>query len=132
VEDRALANLPNTPRLANQLPRAVVRHLFIVFLTCCACATQSITVGVISGGRLTDDVLTFPAPVANSVGAQAAFRLQSRFYDVGPMIELRLNPGFAVEFDALYHRKGFFPRLITTAVITPPGSATIFGNFRCC
>lgn len=85
-----------------------MRHLFIVFLTCCACAAQSIVVGVIGGGRLTDDVLSFPSPEANGVSAEAAFRLESRFYDVGPMIEIGVTHGFAVEFDALYHRQGFF------------------------
>jgi hypothetical protein len=85
-----------------------VRYLFIVFLTCCGCVAQSITVGVIGGGRLTDDVLLFPAPEANGPSAAAAFRLESRFYDVGPMIEVGITHGFAVEFDALYHRQGFF------------------------
>jgi hypothetical protein len=84
-----------------------VRYLFIVFLTCCACAAQSIAVGVLGGGRLTDDVLSFPSPEANGVSAEAAFRLESRFYDVGPTIEIGLTHGFAVEFDALYHRQGF-------------------------
>jgi hypothetical protein len=86
-----------------------VRYLFIVCLTCCVCAAQSIAVGAIGGGRLTDDVLTFPAPVLNGVvSTESAFRLESRFYDVGPMIEIGLTHGFAVEFDAVYHRQGFF------------------------
>ncbi len=84
-------------------------YLFIVFLNCCACAAQSITVGVIGGGRLTDDVSTFPAPVLNGVvSTESAFRRELRFYDVGPMIEIGLTHGFAVECDALYHRQGFF------------------------
>jgi hypothetical protein len=86
---------------------AAVRYLFIVFLTCSACAAQSISVGAIGGARLTDDVLSFPSPEANGASAEAAFRLESRFYDVGPMIEIGLTHGFAVEFDALYHRQGF-------------------------
>jgi hypothetical protein len=85
-----------------------VRYLFIVFLTCCGCAAQSIAVGVIGGARLTNDVLLFPAPEANGVSTEAAFKLASRFYDVGPMIEICLTHGFAVELDALYHRQGFF------------------------
>src|ERR1700678_2930413 len=85
-----------------------MRYLFIVFLTCCACAAQSIAGGVIGGARLTDDVLLFPNPAANGASADAAFRLESRFYDVGPMIEVGITHGFAVEFDALYHRQGFF------------------------
>jgi hypothetical protein len=94
--------------MASELPRALVRYLFVGFLTCCACAAQSIAVGVIGGGRLTDDVLSFPSPEANGVSAEAAFRLELRFYDVGPMIEIGLAHGFAVEFDAVYHRQGFF------------------------
>lgn len=85
-----------------------MRYLLVVFLTCCACAAQSIAVGVIGGGRVTDDVLSFPSPEANGVSLESAFRLESRFYDVGPMIEIGLIHGFAVEFDAVYHRQGFF------------------------
>jgi hypothetical protein len=88
-------------------PGPPVRSLLVVFLTCCGCAAQSIAVGVIGGVRLTDDVSLFPAPEANGVSAEAAFKLESRFYDVGPMIEVGLTHGFAVEFDALYHRQGF-------------------------
>ncbi len=64
--------------------------------------------GAIGGGRLTGDVLSFPSPEANGLSAGSAFRLESRFYDVGPMIEMDLTHGLAVEFDALYHRQGFF------------------------
>jgi hypothetical protein len=85
-----------------------VRSLLVIFLTCCGCAAQSIAIGVIGGARLTDDVSLFPAPEVNVASADAAFRLESRFYDVGPMIEIGLTHGFAVEFDALYHRQGFF------------------------
>jgi hypothetical protein len=94
--------------MANELPRAVVRYLFIALLTCCACDAQSIAVGAIGGGCLTDDVSTFPAPGLNGVSVGSAFRLESRFYDVGPMIEIGLPLGLAVEFDAVYHRQGFF------------------------
>jgi hypothetical protein len=94
--------------MANELPHAVVRCLFLVFLTCGTCAAQSIAVGAIGGGRLTDDVLTFPPPEANSVTVGAAFRLESKFYDVGPTIEIGLAHGFAVEIDAVYHRLGLF------------------------
>jgi hypothetical protein len=97
--------------MANEMhpfARALVRYLFVVFLTCYACAAQSIAVGAIGGGRLTDDVLSFPAPGANGTSVQSAFRLDSRFYDIGPMIEIGLTSGFAVEFDALYHRQGVF------------------------
>ncbi len=85
-----------------------MRYFFIVLLTCWACAAQSIAVGAIGGGRLTGDVSTFPAPGAYSASAAAAFTLESKFYDVGPTIEIGLAHGFAVEFDALYHRQGFF------------------------
>jgi hypothetical protein len=68
--------------MADELHRAVVRYLLIAFITCCTCAAQSITVGA-SGGGLTDDVLTFPAPGLNGLNIGSAFRLESRFYDVG-------------------------------------------------
>ena len=86
-----------------------MRLLFFVLLTCCACAAQSIALGAIGGGRLTADVLPFPSPELNGLNAaSSAFQLESRFYDIGPMIEIGLTHAFAVEFDALYHRQGFF------------------------
>jgi hypothetical protein len=85
-----------------------VLYLFIAFLTCCACAAQSIAVGAVGGGRITGDVLTFPSPGADSAGVASAFRLESRFYDVGPTIEVGLTHGLAMEFDAVYHRQGLF------------------------
>jgi hypothetical protein len=94
--------------MADELHRAFVRYLLIAFITCCTCAAHSITVGAIGGGGLTDDVLTFPAPGLNGLNIGSAFRLESRFYDVGPMIEIGLTHGLAVEFDAVYHRRGFF------------------------
>jgi len=85
-----------------------VGYLLIVFLTCCACAAQSIAIGAIGGGRLTDDVSSFRSPESNIVGVEPGVQLQSRFYAVGPTIEIGLPHGFAVEFDAVYHRQGFF------------------------
>lgn len=78
------------------------------FLTCCFCAGQSITIGVIGGGRVTDDVSSFNTPEANLVSGVPAFRLESRFYDVGPAIEIGLPHRLGIEFDALYHRQAFF------------------------
>jgi hypothetical protein len=101
------SNLQEMPEWRTNCPHAVMR-LLAFFLTCCACAGQSIAVGVVGGGRFTDDVLTFPAPALNGLNVESAFRLESRFYDVGPTIEIGLTHGFAVEFDALYHRQGFF------------------------
>src|SRR5579864_6780893 len=63
----------------------------LLFLTCCACAAQSITIGVLGGGRATDDV-TFWA------------KSESRRYVAGPTLEVGLPFGFALEADALYHR----------------------------
>lgn len=77
-----------------------MRFLFVFFLTYCACAAQSISVGAIGGGRVTDDVLS-------QTGKLTEFT-QSRFYDVGAQVEIGLTNKFAVEFDALYHRLGFF------------------------
>jgi hypothetical protein len=85
-----------------------VRYLCLVLLTCCTSAAQSISIGAIGGGRLTDDVLTFPSPAANSASVASAFRLESKFYDVGPTLEIGLAHGLAVEIDAIYHRQGFY------------------------
>jgi hypothetical protein len=73
---------------------AGMRHFSILFLSCCACAGQSLSIGITGGGRPTDDVTSSATP-------------ESRRYVVGPMIELGLPLGFAVEFDALYHRNGY-------------------------
>jgi len=73
---------------------ADMRHFFLLSLTCCACAGQSLSLGVTGGGRPTDDVTSSATP-------------ESRRYVVGPMIELALPLGFAVEVDALYHRNGY-------------------------
>ena len=84
-----------------------MRYL-LFFLTCCICAAQSIAIGGIGGARVTDDVLSFNTPEANVVNGVPAFRLESRFYLVGPKIAIGLPHGLSVEFDALYHRQGFF------------------------
>lgn len=77
-----------------------MRYLCVLFLACCACAAQAVSVGAIGGGRVTDDV--------SSYTGRATELPQSRFYDVGAQVEIGLNHGFAVEVDALYHRLGFF------------------------
>jgi hypothetical protein len=73
---------------------AGMRHFSIFSLSCCACAGQSLFIGVVGGGRATDDVTSSATP-------------ESRRYVAGPMIELGLPRGFAIEFDALYHRNGY-------------------------
>jgi hypothetical protein len=73
---------------------AGMRHFLILSLTCCACAGQSLFIGVTGGGRPTDDVTSSATP-------------ESRRYAAGPTIEVGLPFGFAVEFDALYHRNGY-------------------------
>ena len=93
--------------MASELPRTRVRYLFLVFLTCCACAAQSIAVGAMGGWRLTDDVSAFPPSGPNSLSSEPGFRPEWRFYDVGGMVEIGLTRGLAVEVDALYHRSGF-------------------------
>lgn len=70
-------------------------HDFLILsLTCCACVGQSVSIGVVGGGRLTDDVTSGATP-------------ESRRYIIGPTVEVGLSLGFAVEFDALYHRQGY-------------------------
>jgi len=85
-----------------------VRYL-LFFATCSICAAQSIAIGAIGGGRVTDDVVSFNTPESNLlVSGVPVFRVESRFYDIGPAIEIGLPRGLAIEFDALYHRQGFF------------------------
>jgi hypothetical protein len=61
---------------------------------------QSISIGAIGGVRVTDDM----------TGAISA----SRWYAVGPALEISLPLGFGAELDALYRREGY---------------QTAFGNF---
>jgi hypothetical protein len=70
--------------------RLIVLFLLIVPI----CCSQTVFVGAIAGGRLTDDVAGSARP-------------ESRRYIVGPMIELGLPLGFGVEFEATYHRHGY-------------------------
>lgn len=64
-------------------------------LTSCVCFGQTISIGVIGGVRATDDL--------TGGGATSV----SKRYAVGPMLEVGLPFGLAVEADALYRRAGF-------------------------
>jgi OmpW family len=66
---------------------------------------QLVSVGVLGGVRLTDGF---------------RFNDESRIYDVGPSVEVRLPAGFAVEADALYQRVGYSQAFINF-VQTSPG-----------
>jgi hypothetical protein len=89
------------------LPSDNMRFLYSsVFLLCsCACLAQPVTIGVKGGIRATDDISS------NGLFATAS---ESKRYVVGPMLELGLPFGLAVEVDALYRREGY---------------RTTFGNF---
>jgi opacity protein-like surface antigen len=80
--------------VASRVPIDGMRLLFVFSLMCYACAGQTLAIGIAGGGRPTDDVTSAATP-------------ESRRYMVGPMIELGLPIGFAVEVDALYHRNGY-------------------------
>jgi hypothetical protein len=71
-----------------------VRYFVILSLTYCFCAGQAVTLGVIAGGRTTSDM---------GQGATPA----SRFYDIGPTVELGLPFNLSLEADAIYHRHGY-------------------------
>lgn len=71
-----------------------MRFFGIALVTCCGCAGQAVTLGVLGGGRATDDVTPFATP-------------ESRRYVFGPSIELDLPLRLAIEVDALYHRVGY-------------------------
>jgi hypothetical protein len=64
-------------------------------LTGSVCFGQSISVGVVGGARVNDDL----------TGASAAS--VSKRYVVGPALDIGLPLGFGVEVDALYRREGF-------------------------
>jgi len=63
-------------------------------VTVCACYGQPVTLGVVGGGRLTDDL------AGNATS-------ESKRYAVGPEVELALPFGLAVEVDGIYRREGF-------------------------
>jgi hypothetical protein len=71
-----------------------LRCVLPIPLFCCACAAQSITLGVTGGGRVTDDVSCCATP-------------ESRRYVLGPTVELGLPLNLSVEFDVLYNRQGY-------------------------
>jgi len=64
-------------------------------VTICACYGQSLTLGVVGGGRLTDDI------AGNATS-------ESKRYAVGPEAELSLPFGLAIEVDAIYRREGYY------------------------
>ena len=68
----------------------------VLFMTAGSLALlgQSLSIGVKGGVRASDDF-------------QYAATSESRRYAVGPMLEVALPLGFAIEFDALYRRQGF-------------------------
>ena len=101
--------------MARRLHRPVVRHLLICFVICSTCAAQSITIGGIGGGRITEDVVAFHTPESNVISGVPPFRLESRFYLVGPTIGIGLPHSLGVELDALYHRQGFFYTFVSSA-----------------
>lgn len=70
-------------------------HFLLIFITCCACSGQSLTIGVVGGARATNDVSTFVSMP------------ESRRYIVGPSVELSLPHNLSIEVDALYHRLGY-------------------------
>ena len=63
-------------------------------VTACACYGQSFSLGVVGGGRLTDDL-------SGNVPSE------SKRYVVGPMAEIGLPFGLSLEVDALYRREGY-------------------------
>ena len=69
-------------------------RILLVALIGNVCCCQSLIIGLKGGGRVTDDI--------NSPATS-----ESKRYMVGPMIELGLPFGFAVEADALYSREGY-------------------------
>lgn len=65
------------------------------FLTGCVCFGQSISLGVIGGARVGDDL------------TGAGVTSVSKHYVVGPALDIGLPLGFGIEVDALYRHEGF-------------------------
>lgn len=70
-----------------------MRYL-LIFINCCICSAQSVSLGVVGGVRGTDDITN-------------AATSESKRYIAGPTFEVGLPLGFAVEADALYSREGY-------------------------
>jgi hypothetical protein len=87
-------------------------RIFLFFLTSCFCVGQSVTLGVLGGGRPTGEVLS---------GVSS----ESKGYVVGPTLEVGLPLGFSIEADGLYHRLGYqytFSSSSGTLSVTETGS----------
>lgn len=69
-------------------------RVLLLMLIGTLCYGQSLEIGLKGGGRVTDDITSWATS-------------ESKRYIVGPMIELGLSLGFAVEADALYSRQGY-------------------------
>jgi hypothetical protein len=71
-----------------------MRSAFLITLSCCVCAAQSVSIGLIGGGRPLD---TVSSPASD----------ESKRYAIGPTIDIGLPFGLGFEVDALYSRQGF-------------------------
>jgi hypothetical protein len=89
-------------------------RIFIFFLTSYCCFSQSITLGVLGGGRPTGEM-------GSGVSSE------SKGYVVGPSLEVGLPLGFSIEADGLYHRLGY---QYTFSSISGSQSVTASGGER--
>lgn len=71
--------------------------IFVLLLTSSICFGQSISIGGIGGGMLTNDL-----------NNQWVDRVSSR-YAIGPQLDIGLPLGFGVEVDALYRHESYQP-----------------------
>jgi hypothetical protein len=98
-----------------------MRLLSILLMYCCTSVGQSLSIGVTGGGRPTDDLGYAATP-------------ESRRYVAGPMLELGLPFGMAIEVDSLYHRNtyrivnGNFAGYIVGTNAQIPGSFRYFSS----
>jgi hypothetical protein len=82
-----------------------MRLALFLSLTSLICNAQSISFGVIGGGRPTGSV---DAPAID----------ESKRYSVGPMLDIGLPLGFGIEVDALYSRDGYGAGNVTPLAAT--------------
>jgi len=88
-----------------------MRLLCLLFLGAVSALPQSFSFGVKAGVPLTDFFSTVQSP-------RFGFNSNTKRYIVGPMVQLGLPAGFALEFDALYRRLNYESRLTLVDVFT--------------
>jgi hypothetical protein len=113
-----------------------MRLLLLIGTSGFVCFAQSLSMGVVGGLRVTDDIrsgqINTSAP--NELRVAGGTTSESKRYVVGPAIEVALPFRLAVEFDALYRREGYRSGLVVTIPLvlqgTGPRGGSLFSQER--